>query len=366
MYQFSNEKIFFHTDKLLGVLDGECVDPSVYEVSLSGHCNARCAYCCCRDFHNSDNLGSDDIWLLCEQLVENRACAVVLTGGGEPMLNPLFLDAVRRFHGVGLSVGVITNGLCLREDMANSLARSLKFLRVSLDSVDPVRYREIRGGSIDFRRLLRALCALAEAKHSTDSVIQIGAQIVLLDQDVADLQRTIEFCKKANCDFIQIRPVDNRPGFKMERPYDFYQNMKALLEDLRDYYSDESFRVVINLNKFEEYYEGDVTKCYPHCYGANFTASIGHDMNLYFCCTHIGNPDFSLGNLRESSLSTLLRSKKRQDLIDHPHFERCQMQCRNHKLNQIINDLFQQPKEKARENIIDRAKGNPPDHVEFL
>ena len=363
--QFSNDKIFFHPERLKPALRGDLAAPIVYELSLSGLCNCRCAYCCCKDYHENQMLSRSDIDLLVHKLA-GSAKAVTITGGGEPLTNPHFSYCVRELKRSGLSVGVITNGLLLNRDSIEAAAANASFLRVSLDTVDPARHKAIRGVTFDAEKLMADLTDLSRRKRELNAEILIGTQIVYIDQPREDIENTIRFAKAAGVDFIQIRPVDNIPDTELTRNYDFYIQNREALSALAETYTDGDFRVILNHNKFEEYYNGKVSKDYPKCLGANFTASIGHDMQLYFCCTHIGNPRYALGSLRDSTLEELLFSQKRKQWIDSPCFGHCQIQCRNHKLNTIMRQLTDLPQEQLVHLLEEKSAAPTPLHYEFL
>lgn len=364
--QFSNNKIFFHKTKLRQVLNAQIIAPVVYEISLSGNCNCQCEYCCCRDYHSNQMLSIEDIDILGEQLKRNSAKAITITGGGEPLTNPNFEYCVKTMNRHGLSVGIITNGLLLNQKVIETIVKYTSFIRISLDTVNPANYIKLRGTFFDKKGVSENLKLLSKCKNELVSPILIGTQIVYINQAIADIEETIIFSKKANVDFLQIRPMDNIPGEELFRNYEFYKAHKCALECLALKYSDEKFKVILNENKFEEYYGDNVSKEYENCLGANFTASIGHDMNLYFCCSHIGNPLFSLGSLRQESLKSLLFSEKRKLLIENPCFRFCQMQCRNHKLNKILYKLKNMKIDELKELMDEKEKGELPQHYEFL
>ena len=363
--QFSNDKVFFHTEKLISVLHGDIIAPAVYELSLSGLCNCSCVYCCCGQFHSDCYLSKEDIDRIIEEL-KDTAPAVTITGGGEPLTNPHFSYAVEQFGKNGIPVGIITNGLLLKPDSINVIVRFAKFIRVSLDTVQRSQYQALRGIDGDIEKLRDDLRTLSEQKQKIGSKILIGVQIVYVNQSVSDIERTIQYSQGANIDFVQIRPLDNIPYKRLKRNYAKYLSEKAALCALADKYSSESFQVILNENKFSEYESCDVKKRYHKCLGANFTASIGHDMRLYFCCSHIGDSAFCLGNLREKSLKELLYSDKRRMLIEKPQFSSCQTQCRNHQLNKILYELTEMDDADALSVIAQKSAMKTPLHYEFL
>jgi MoaA/NifB/PqqE/SkfB family radical SAM enzyme len=77
--------------------------------------------------------------LLLNQLLESRAKAISLRGGGEPTLHTKFDWIAREAHAAGIKLGLITNG-------TNSLDASLfDWIRVSLDATNPEDYLEWKG-----------------------------------------------------------------------------------------------------------------------------------------------------------------------------------------------------------------------------
>ena len=150
--QFSNNKIYFHSDRLLKVLSGSVTAPIVYELSLSGFCNCQCEYCCCQNYHNGRMLSISDIDILAEQL-KGSAAAVTITGGGEPLTNPNFCYCVKKMKSIGLSVGVITNGLLLDNQIIDIVIQNASFIRISLDTTNIEKYKLLRGINLDLETL---------------------------------------------------------------------------------------------------------------------------------------------------------------------------------------------------------------------
>ena len=364
--QFSNNKIFFFSDRLSKIIAGQVVSPVVYELSLSGNCNCHCEYCCCQNFHNNRMLSRQEIHQIAMEISENNGLAVTITGGGEPLLNPEFVYCIEEFASRNISIGIITNGLLLDEKISDAIARYASFCRISLDTVNEKMYYLLRGTSLNLQILKQTLKQLAEKKKLYHSKLLIGAQIVYVDQSDDDIVQTILFCRECNLDFLQIRPLDNITGKQLIPQYDFYKCKKNFLNEVRSCYTTESFSVIINENKFEEYDKKSIGKTYQHCMGGNFTAAIGHDMQVYFCCANIGNPEMSIGDLQTESLKNILASKHRRDLIYNPKWKFCQQQCRNHKMNKILQELLLMPQEQMKEIIRNKQSESRPLHCEFL
>lgn len=122
-------------------------------ISVTDRCNERCLYCMPEGYKGwakrADHLDA-------AQLVAIAAAAARLgfrkfrLTGGEPLIRADFLDIARGIGALpGLhSLGVSTNGLKLAE-LAAPLARAgVRSVNVSLDALDPDRYRRITGGDV--------------------------------------------------------------------------------------------------------------------------------------------------------------------------------------------------------------------------
>ena len=364
--QFSNNKLFFYPNRIKKVLDGEAADPVVYEVSLSGNCNCACQYCCCQNFHSGSQLTRGQIERIVNEIAANHGEAVTLTGGGEPMMNPEFSYCIDKLSERHISVGVITNGLLLNDTNIESVARHASFFRISLDTADEKLYQSMRGAPLDRTLLAGRLGKLVRKRDVYGTELLLGAQIVYCSQPDIDIERTILFCKNCGLDFLQIRPVDNVTGQSFVPQYKFYQSKRLFLDEMREKHSTDRFSVKIKKNKFEEYDTGSVGKEYPCCLGGNFTAAIGHDMQVYYCCANIGNPALGIGDLNTESLFDILRSDERRNLIAEPRWEFCQQQCRNHKMNKILQELSQMDRGRAEEIVRQKGSEPRPLHCEFL
>jgi len=364
--QFSQDKIFYHNDRLRKFLNNELVYPVVFEISPTGFCNQNCVYCCSKQFQSRTMLSEVQLTYAINQISE-LALAITFTGGGEPLLNPWLPYAITYAKKKGLSVGIITNGSNFSEENNKAIIDNAKFCRISLDSIDPEVFKEIRKPKVyDLPEIISSIKKMVERKRHTRSSILIGLHIVWYNQTRMDIKNTVKFFSNVGIDFLQIRPVDNIPNEPFKPNYSFYQKQKSFLENLKRYYSKTTFNVIPNIDKFNEYYSNKVYKEYTGCPGGNFTASIGHDFNVYFCCTHIGNKNYLLGNLSKKTLKDILSSSIRKEIIKNCNHNECQYQCRNHVINKILDKLIK-TKNGERERILSNIDlNNKPLHYEFL
>ena len=152
-----------------GLVDGFGRIVSYLRVSVTDRCDLRCTYCMSErmEFLPSDRLlGLAEIDRICAAFVSRGVTKIRLTGG-EPLVRRGFLDLARSL-GRHLCTGALneltltTNGTQLDRYATELAAIGVRRINVSLDTLNPDRYRSVtRGGRID--RVLSGLDAAQRA-----------------------------------------------------------------------------------------------------------------------------------------------------------------------------------------------------------
>ena len=124
-------------------------------VSLTDRCNFRCLYCMPASgmvFQPRDELLTDDELLRAVRLSAAVGFRKFRLTGGEPTVRPHLVDLVRamkRMPGVD-EISMTTNALLLGRLAAPLAEAGLDRVNVSIDTLDPVRFRFMtRGGRLD-------------------------------------------------------------------------------------------------------------------------------------------------------------------------------------------------------------------------
>jgi cyclic pyranopterin phosphate synthase len=140
--------------RALPVLDAHAerrVEPRSVRLSLTDRCDLACVYCRPnkRDGYCEETLDLAAFTALLQGLYAGGVRRVRLTGG-EPLLSPIVVDAVRALHEVGFDdVALTTNGTRLAKLAAPLHAAGLMRVNVSLDTLDPERFARLtRGGRL--------------------------------------------------------------------------------------------------------------------------------------------------------------------------------------------------------------------------
>ena len=123
-------------------------------ISVTDRCNLRCIYCMpsdgIRHAHSKNVLKYEEIIRVVKIAARLGVRKIRLTGG-EPLFRRDLHYLVKSMNTIpGIEdIGITTNGLLLKKYAEVFAAAGLKRVNVSLDSLQPDRYREItRGGDI--------------------------------------------------------------------------------------------------------------------------------------------------------------------------------------------------------------------------
>ncbi len=132
---------------------GQVVD--YLRLSVTDRCNYRCVYCMppegIRFRPHEEMLSYEDMGFFVKTAVQMGVSKVRLTGG-EPLVRhglPDLVGMIRAIPGID-GISLTTNGVLLPRFAMALKAAGLDRVNISLDSLDPDRYRELsRGGSLE-------------------------------------------------------------------------------------------------------------------------------------------------------------------------------------------------------------------------
>ncbi|PKN75438.1 MAG: hypothetical protein CVU49_04030 [Candidatus Cloacimonetes bacterium HGW-Cloacimonetes-2] len=365
-YPFEQSKLFYHRKQMELYLNKQTVFPIVYELSLSGVCDQNCLYCACKNYRSDSMLKWSEIKKVIDEIARIGK-SITITGGGEPSLNRNLLRAVKYAKDKDLSVGLITNGsnICCNDLL--EMEQYVSFVRFSIDSAVKETYCRLRGTTEStYLKLMNTISSYMSLSKREKTKSIVGVQIVWVDQSRADIEESVRFFVDLEVDFVQIRPVDNVAYERHTLSNITYSLETGFLINLIQNYSNSHTQIIPNVNKFEDYINNQTRKSYIGCQGANFTASIGHDNKVYFCCSHIGDIAYEIGDLSHSTLVEILQSDKRANLIRDVNHADCQFQCRNHHLNKVLEKFDLLSGGQQLQFLDNFTSDNYPFHYEFL
>ncbi len=131
------------------------------------------------------------------------ALTLALSGFGEPMMHPAFLDMLRLARGRDLRVEITSNGTFLDAAMAQELvAVGVAQVAVSVDGGSEAANSAMRGTSLG--PILQGLVALREARRRGRAPMRIGLACVATRQNVSTLPALVRLVGEMRLDFLSI------------------------------------------------------------------------------------------------------------------------------------------------------------------
>ena len=120
--------------------------PFFGSIECTRHCNSRCTFCPIgneKPEFKKGQMSTEEFCTVLDQFSEFDIIAVSFLGG-EPTLRKDLVELGNHCDRVGLLSQVSTNGITLA-DNADAYTKALDVLVVSLDTLDPQKYHDIRG-----------------------------------------------------------------------------------------------------------------------------------------------------------------------------------------------------------------------------
>jgi len=198
-------------------------------ISLTDRCNLRCVYCMPEDmtFRPRAELMQDDELLTLMPLFTELGFHKFRLTGGEPTVRANIVDVVR---GIASTPGVrslsmTTNGVLLEKLAAPLKDAGLGRVNVSIDTLDPERFRRItRWGSLD-----EVWAGLKEAERVGLAPVKLNTVVVrgYNEDDVADIAAlTLENPWQVR--FIEMMPFGEVAGFQQGQMVTFAEMQQRI------------------------------------------------------------------------------------------------------------------------------------------
>lgn len=366
--EFNPLKIWHHADRLSALAAGRDVAPVTVEVDPVAYCNHRCAWCV-DPAHRPVIASRDFLWTLLAELATFRVNGfgvhgIVFKGGGEPTLHPDFAELVQQGCALGFEVGVVTNGSRLLAcGMAEALAASASYVRISIDGPTPEAHARIHG-SHDFAEItagVARLVALRRARHPI-----IGFSFAMDYSLIPMIPEAIALGERLKVDYVLMRP----PFFEeVGRPATMTAGQAA---ELRQALAAAAGRHRGPMEMLVGAWIGDAERAVQtgentgldasgrrdlqlvaqlpiehrlgQCWASPLLAVVAADGQVYGCCNLRFLDDWSFGQIdypRGVTLATIWSGDQRRQMLACMHDSACITHCTHPmtRYNEIIDVL---------------------------
>ncbi len=340
-YDFDGHKLIYHPDRVAQFLkEGDCY-PLYMELSPVGSCNHRCVFCA-YDYIGYPNrrLETDRTLRLLDELAECGVRSILFAGEGEPLLHPDIDRFIRRAWENGIDAGIFTNGELLDAEMAEKLLPCLTFVRFSVSGGGRENYAAIHTTKpAAYDAVMRNIRRAASVKAARALEVDIGAQFVVLRENIDHLREAAETLRGAGVDYLAIKPFvlqSVRQGYRMKA-----LEPELLEERLREVETPEtdSFRIVARRDSFARYGR----RGYRRCHGTSFISVVNSAGEVGTCLPYWDREEFLFGNIQEGSFREIWNGNRRRmvvkNLTENLEAHSCPPNCRCNAVNEFLWEL---------------------------
>lgn len=353
-------------DELLDKADGV---PISINLDLTTACNYKCDHCVDLDILNTGiRYDYDKLKDGLKALAERGLRSVIVIGGGEPTVDPYFCEIMRFMKGLGLQLGVVTNGSGNKKiaEIADILDAK-DWVRLSLDSgtdeTFQVMHKPRKPVSLD------QICDGIAGIKAINKVTKIGFSYIItwkgahtndrdIHENLHEMITATERARRSGFDYISFKPFLTRAeannaevvGIEDDKKADFdgvITQIRAYVDEAKKLETD-TFKVVesTNLRVLENGTFHNYMTQPKNCHMQWFRQIVS-PLGLFNCPVYRNQPHGQLGHKHAYSDVAELNAVQRSTLKMITTFdatEQCkEVTCLYNHVNWYIEDLVRHP-----------------------
>lgn len=325
--------------------------PLVVDLDPTSFCDLACPECISTGVLNKGQFPRRRLEQLAEEMAAAGVRAVILIGGGEPLMHKAIGRVTEILHSAGIRIGLVTNGTLIDRHL-DDLAARLSWTRVSVDAATPETYdqfRPSRCGASQFPKIVANMRRLARSKEG-----KLGYSFLLMQRRDVDGKVTASnyhevlqaglLARSIGCDYFEIKAMMNDDHSVAEQAESDVALVSRQLESLRKL-EGERFRVLESSTWRElrrSTHQAQI-KNYRTCKIGELRTTITPS-GVFICAYHRGDPGARLGDVLTASL-TQMWSEAKVDLVN-PATD-CRFHCARHESNLELDKIGASPADGA-------------------
>lgn len=337
---YSSFKASHHLERIDALRRGELIAPTHIQIDLTNKCNHDCKYCFYRGVNSNIVTQFDEKAVMpfntfkavIEEMKRLEIPAIQITGGGEPLMYPDFLNVMDLLNSTELEVALVTNGALLSDKIIDRLHK-LAWIRISIDAATSETYGIIQNcNPNEFEKVLNNIDKLV--KRLTNTVI--GISFIVSPENYKEIYEAVKLYKSLGVHNVRFSIAYTKDQTKIFEP--FMSEMFELTRQAKKL-NEENFRI-FDLNLDHMVHLG-AKKQYKVCGYSHFTVAIEANGAVRPCCTMKGLPHSNFGNLKEQSFGDIWFGERRKKWLKHFNSSKCElcwMDSKNLFIEYIINE----------------------------
>ena len=227
--------------------------PQIIQLDLTNNCNLNCVGCWChselmgklkfRGEWKMKHLPKDTVLTLIEQAAENGTREIQLSGSGDPMMYPYFMEIVRAIKEKGLVLHLITNFTLVSKEILKEFAEiGVDRITLSLWAGTAETYVKTHPNQTEktFERIRENLLHLASLKKEHSGLPVVKIYNVISNKNYHELEEMINFALDTQVEFIEFQVADIVKG-KSDSLKLSEQHMESMVEQFRKLKKKENY-----------------------------------------------------------------------------------------------------------------------------
>jgi len=342
---YSDLKIFHFHSKLDDIVHQRFSPPIHVRIKPTNACNHSCYYCCYRSkklpfaqlFNKTDFIPRDKMKKIITDLDRMKVQAVTFSGGGEPLLYPYIKESLKMLAQVGIGLGILTNGGLLRGEIADIVADTVSWVRISMDAADARTYSKYRNVSLkSFDLVCDNIKRFAKKKKSC----KLGISFIVTEENHPQIFRYLEFMKRLGVDNVKISECVVSKDWRQGRKYmdKFFIPAREQIDKSLSRLADKNFMIIDRFHYPDEE-DNNYSKSYAFCAFAQCLVIIGADLNVYACQDKAYAKSGKLFSIRDQGFSEGWFSPENRDSLRKLNPSRvCTHHCTQHAKNLMLSE----------------------------
>jgi len=267
-----------------------------------------------------------------------KSCCV--SGGGEPFMNSGTPALLERLHTNGIQIGVITNGSLLDDKKIDILAKTCRWVGISMDASTSETYNLIKGIKGDlFKRVCENLSKLSKRVGELGLENDICFKFLLSPENYKEIYNAACLAKELGVRDFHLRPVGYQNISKLTGKVLTYT--PEMLEEINEQIDEifklgtDYFRVFGVRHKFTPDFQP--RNNFKRCWCIPMVPTFGADGNVHTCFDMRGREDLIM--CKHFEIADFWNSDKHKRMVKELDTKTCP-RCTFATYNEVVEQVF--------------------------
>jgi len=321
-------------EKIENIKNNGPVVPFKLEIHVHEDCFCNCLFCINKEWRNQKNkkeleqanLDGNVLEKIVSEAKELNINSISFSGGGEPLLNPNTLQAIKKANSLGLSTKLVTNGVLL-DEKAFGILLDCSHLRVSISAASEEKFQEVQNSDIKItlKELFDKVKNFIEKRNKLGKKVEVWLSYQIIKNNSTEIEKFVTLAENAGVD-----------GILFEFPYcvrkelmcseEEAKNAKKTIQETAEKHKNE---LKISFSEETLDYLENNEKRFSHCLAPYFKLTIASNGHIFPCCQMAdqggsNHRQYSLGRLdQKTGLKKILTSENAKEKVREINPKEC-------------------------------------------